>query len=195
MKTLKSILVLAVLISTIISCSKNDEEDELILTVDPQYPLKELIFNGEVEQVYTYINKPFKLEVGYKFKTFKNGEITALGVRLPDNESYRVTLWNADTEEILATQQVLSSAGILSFENIEAVQITSGTNYFVSVNTSDYYSFKNAESGEIDIFPIESGDVLITAYGNYVGVNQILPTTYSESSYLGMVDIKFIPNN
>ncbi|WP_303317646.1 DUF4082 domain-containing protein [Flavivirga abyssicola] len=173
------------------SCSKNDDEIEVI-EATPQYPMKSLIESGHMQVNYQKVNSPNTFEMGYKFKTFKSGKITALGTRIPNNETYRVTLWNAETETILATAMVVSSSGLLSFEDIEPIAIDSGTTYFVSVNTNDYYQFTNTGN---DLFPVEMGDVLISGYGSSYGTSQTLPATFSETSYLGMVDIKFVANN
>ncbi|GAA3607471.1 DUF4082 domain-containing protein [Flavivirga amylovorans] len=176
------------------SCSKDDGDIEVVEVEEttPQYPMKSLIESGHMQVNYQKINSPSTFEMGYKFKTFKSGKITALGIRVPNNETYRVTLWNVETETILATAMVTSSSGLLSFEDIEPIVIDSGTPYFVSVNTNDYYQFTNAGN---DLFPIEMGDVLISGYGSNFGASQTLPSTFSEVSYLGMVDIKFISNN
>ncbi len=175
------------------SCSKDDEIDVIeVEEATPQYPMKSLIESGHMQVNYQKVNSPSTFEMGYKFKTFKNGKITALGLRIPNNETYRVTLWNVETETILATAMVNSSSGLISFEDIEPITIASGTAYFVSVNTNDYYQFTNAGN---DLFPTEMGDVLISGYGSNFGTSQTLPTTFSETSYLGMVDIKFVANN
>lgn len=194
MRTLKSIFAIVVFSIALISCSKNNSEEELTI-VEPLYPLKELIYNGNLEEGYSYTNKPFYLEIGYQFRSFKNGQITALGLRLPDTQEYRVTLWNAETEEVLATIQINSSAGIFIYEDISPINITSGVEYFVSVNTNDYYIVKNSESGEQPVFPIESGDILLTGYGSSLGTSQTFPENISQQSCLGMVDVKFIENN
>ncbi|TGV03979.1 DUF4082 domain-containing protein [Flavivirga rizhaonensis] len=173
------------------SCSKDDDEIEVVEATS-QYPMKSLIESGHMQVNYQKVNSPSTFEMGYKFKTFKSGKITALGIRVPNNETYRATLWNVETEAILATVMVVSSSGLLSFEDIEPITIDSGTTYFVSVNTNDYYQFTNAGN---NLFPIEMGDVLISGYGSNYGTSQTLPTTFSETSYLGMVDIKFVANN
>ncbi len=175
------------------SCSKDDEIEVIeVEEATPQYPMKSLIESGHMQVNYQKVNSPSTFEMGYKFKTFKNGKITALGLRIPNNETYRVTLWNVETETVLATAMVNSSSGLISFEDIEPITIASGTTYFVSVNTNDYYQFTNAGN---DLFPTEMGDVLISGYGSNFGTSQTLPTTFSETSYLGMVDIKFVANN
>ncbi|NMH88298.1 DUF4082 domain-containing protein [Flavivirga algicola] len=191
MKAKKIALGLLILGLNFVSCSKNDDSVEIIEST-PEYPMKTLIENGIMELNNTKVNSPNTFELGYKFKPFKNGKITALGVRVPENDTYRITLWNVDTEEILKTINVTSSSGLLSFEDIDPINIESGTSYFVSVNTNDYYSFN--DGGNV-IFPAEIDNILITGYGSYFGQNQTLPVNFGNTAYLGMVDIKFIPNN
>ncbi|MDD7885795.1 DUF4082 domain-containing protein [Flavivirga sp. 57AJ16] len=173
------------------SCSKNDDDMEIIEAA-PQYPMKSLIESGHMQVNYQKVDGPNTFEIGYKFKSFKDGKITALGIRVPNNDIYRVTLWNVETETVLATAMVTSSSGLLSFEDIEPITVDSGTAYFVSVNTNDYYQFTNGVS---DLFPVEMGDLLISGYGSNFGTSQTLPATFSKISYLGMVDIKFVANN
>ena len=84
------------------SCSKDDNID-FEVEATPQYPLKTLIESGHMNVTYEKVDD-LVYELGYRFKTFKNGKITALGIRVPDNGIYRVTLWNIDAEEILITR-------------------------------------------------------------------------------------------
>ncbi|GAA3641841.1 DUF4082 domain-containing protein [Flavivirga jejuensis] len=191
MKAQKIILGLLIIGSCFSSCSKNDDDVEIIESI-PEYPMKSLIESGHMQVNYQKVDGPSTFEIGYKFKSFKNGTITALGIRVPNNGVYRVTLWHIETEEILVTTDITSSSGLLSFEDIAPVAINSGTAYFVSVNTNDYYQFTNSGN---DLFPVEIGNMLISGYGSNFGTSQTLPATFSETSYLGMVDIKFTANN
>lgn len=191
MNAQKIILKLIIILITFSSCSKSDDDTTIIVDI-PEYPMKSLIESGHMQVTYEKVNEPETFELGYKFKTFNNGKITALGIRVPSNGLYRVTLWNLDTEEILSTKHITSSSGLLSFEDIEHVDIDSGTNYYVSINTNDYYQFSSPDEG---LFPVESGDVLITGASSTLGTDQMLPFIFSEQLYIGIVDIKFIPNN
>jgi len=193
MKTQKLIWSILIVTLSYTSCSK-DDDDNIIVESAPQYPMKTLIESGHMELKNTKQNAAIQFEAGYKFKSFKNGKITALGVRVPNNDEYRVTLWNFDTDEVLATVYINATSQLLSFEDITPVQISSGTNYVVSVNTNDYYVFN--DSGNV-IFPAEAEDILITEYRVRTGQNpdQILPHQSSTTSYVGMVDIKFVKNN
>lgn len=183
-------LILALVILSALSCSKDD--DAITVDSSPEYPMKTLMEEGAMELKSTKINGINTHEIGYRFKPFKNGKITALGVRVPENDTYRVTLWNADTQEILKTAYVTSTSGLLSFEDIEPIQIQSGTEYFIAVNTNDYYVFNDNGNS---IFPVESNNVLIVGYSAQFGANQALPQSVIKTAYLGMVDIKFVPNN
>ena len=192
MKTQKIILGLLIIGLCFVSCSKNDDDNAPIVESTPQYPIKSLIENGNMQLKYEKVDWVNTFELGYKFKSFKDGKITALGIRVPNNDVYRVTLWNVDTEEILITKNITSSSGLLSFEDINPVNVSSGVSYFVSINTNDYYRFDDFGN---DIFPVEIGDLLITGYGSNFGISQTLPTTFTKAVYLGMVDIKFTANN
>lgn len=191
MKTSRLIIPILFLILSLSSCSRNNDDIETI-QLPPQYPMKTLMEEVHMEVKYTKVNWVNTYEMGYEFKSFKNGKITALGIRIPDGGDFRVTLWNADTEEILVTTQVVSTSGLLSFEEINPIQIQSGVRYHVSVNTNSYYQF--SDSGNI-LFPIEIGDFLITKSGVNLGTIQSLPTQFSSVSHFGMVDVKFEPNN
>tara|TARA_R110002050_G_scaffold300540_1_gene470404 strand:+ start:12695 stop:13273 length:579 start_codon:yes stop_codon:yes gene_type:complete len=192
MKIIKLIFVIIVIASTLSSCSKND--DSITIETAPQYPMKSLIESGYME-LDLEKHTDLQIEMGYKFKSFKNGKITALGVRIPNNGLYRVTLWNAETEDILITKNITSTSGLLSFEDIQPIEISSGVSYFISVNTLDHYIFSSSENAESNIFPIESGNILIEGYSTYLGENQILPSELIKTHYKGMVDFKFIAYN
>lgn len=191
MNTQKIILKLIVILITFNSCSKSDD-DATIIEAIPQYPMKSLIESGHMQVTYEKVNEPVTFELGYKFKSFENGKIIALGIRVPSNGEYRVTLWDLETESILSTKNITSSSGLLSFEDIAPIDIDSGTDYYVSINTNDYYQFSSPEEG---LFPVETGDILITGSSSSSGTDQTLPVVFSEQFYLGIVDIKFIPNN
>ena len=179
---------LFLLLFTIFGCGSDKET----ITIQPsQFPMKTLIENGILDQ-QSSVNSPNTFEVGYQFKTFKNGKIVSVSIRVPANGAYRVSLWNFETQQLLNTQQVQSSNGLISTQEISPVQIESSVDYFVSVNTSDYYVFNK---GGDPIFPSDIGDVLVKGYGTYLGTNQNLPTSFSTTSYLGMVDIEFVPDN
>lgn len=190
MNTQKIILAIIIAQITFSSCSKNDDTDFEVETMS-QYPLKSLIEDGHLQVTYEKVDDAI-YELGYRFKSFKNGKITALGIRVRNYGVYRVTLWDLDTEEILATKHITSSSGLLSFEDIPHVNINSGTNYYVAINTKDYYQFYSHQEG---LFPVESGDILITGASSSQETSQILPFGFSEQFYLGIVDVKFIPNN
>lgn len=172
-----------------LGCSKDNNNETPALP--SQYPMKTLIENGVLDLNST-INSPNTFELGYQFKTFKNGKIKSVSIRVPSNDTYRVSLWNFDTEELLLTQEVQSSNGLISTKEINPITINSSVNYFISVNTNDYYAFNK---GGAVIFPTDIGDVLVKAYGSYLGTNQAIPTTFSTTFYLGMVDFEFVPNN
>ncbi|WP_248722957.1 DUF4082 domain-containing protein [Seonamhaeicola sp. ML3] len=187
MKIQKLILICVTI--SVFSCSKNDAP---IVESTPEYPMKTVMEDGAMTLKSTKINGVNTHEIGYRFKTFKNGKVTALGIRVPENDIYRVTLWNADTQEILKTAYITSTSGLLSFEDIEPVNIQSGTTYFVAVNTNDYYVFNDDGN---TIFPVESNNILLLGYGAQFGTNQVLPPNIVKTVYLGMVDIKFVPDN
>ncbi|MBC3758954.1 DUF4082 domain-containing protein [Hyunsoonleella sp. SJ7] len=191
MKTIKVFLTALVITISLSSCSKDDDGMPPV-QADPQYPMKTLLENGIMDLKNTKVNWVNTYELGYEFKAFKNGKITALGVRIPDNGEFRVTLWNSDTEEILVTQNITSTSGLMSFEDIAHVQITSGTRYFIAVNTNSYYQFN--DSGNI-VFPAESDDIMVLAYKGSLGNAQVLPPNDIKTAYAGIVDIKFVPNN
>ncbi len=191
MKNLKCILLFSLLSLCFFNCS-NDDNGNSVTTGDPHYPMKSFLESGAVQINQTQVNSTVTFELGYRFKSFKNGQITALGIRVPDNESYRVTLWNMDTEEILAIANIQATAELLSFEDIAPVSVESGVDYFVSLSTSDYYRF--GDNGNT-IFPTEQDDIIILGYGTYIGNTQMIPTQFSTTAYLGVVDIEFVPNN
>lgn len=170
------------------SCSSDDEATP---EQPAQFPMKSLIESGVLDLQST-VNSPNTFEVGYQFKTFKSGKIKSVSIRVPANGDFRVSLWNFDTQNILLTQPITSSNGLISTETITPIDIASSVNYFISVNTSDYYVFNK---GGAVIFPSDIGDVLIKGYGSYLGTSQMLPNTFSTTAYLGMVDIEFVPDN
>lgn len=188
---MKKVVLYSLLICTIIFSNCGSDDDKNTIELPPQYPMKTLIENGVLD-LNSSDNSPNTFEMGYKFKSFKNGKITGLSVRLPGSESYRVSLWNVETETLLITKEIQATNGLISLESISPISITSGVDYFVAVNTNDFYRFGK---GGATIFPAETEDILVTGYGSSLGTSQVIPTNFSTTAYLGMVDIEFVPNN
>lgn len=78
------------------------------------------------------------------------------------NGEFRVTFWNAETVELLVAKYIVSTAELFSIENIKPKNIEARTAYFISINTDFYYTFNDNLN---QVFPVESGDFLITHYG------------------------------
>lgn len=73
-------------------------------------------------------------EIGYRFYASRNGRIIRLGTRLPEPGTYSVSLWDADSRELLVKQMVTQTEGaVLKLETIEPLAIRSNKKYIVSV--------------------------------------------------------------
>ncbi len=129
------------------------------------------------------VNQPWNYTMGYRFTPNKSGQVISLGGYFNGTKS--VSLWNAETGELVATTQVVSSNN-WSYASINPVDVVAGTQYIVAAYIEA--SGGSYRSG-INRFPQTYGDITINnamyAYGNARPTNAVTATIY------GQVDIEF----
>ena len=160
-------LLLAILL-TMINC-KNDKNTDPApppaASQTTQDPLEGfLVQSGLIEKKVSLINNGFN-ESGFSFIPKTNGNIIALVLTLPAaNEELRVTIWNKKTGKVLITEMVnFPKADVEVVKVIAPLVLVEGTEYLISMNTDDWYSFTRNDGKAIS-YPFSVGDITVTSY-------------------------------
>jgi Domain of unknown function (DUF4082) len=200
MKTLNTKLALLAItfftIATNISCSKNDDPivTPLPVVLAPlQDPLQGyLVASGFNEETITILNN-LDRELGYSFIPLVNGKITAVVVKIPDTRSaLKVTIWDKTTATVLRTETIdITSSGVETIKIISPLDLIKDKEYFVSMNSNDYYYHKKANGSDVT-YPFIVGDIKVTSYAERPGVvQQLIPNFPGLSGYIGDCSFKF----
>ena len=74
------------------------------------------------------------IEMGYRFYASRPGRITKVGTRLPEAGTYKVSLWDSDTQMMLAQETVeQTGANVLTLKNIPPLAVLPNKKYVISV--------------------------------------------------------------
>ncbi len=97
-------------------------------------------------------------EIGTRFKPLVNGTEEFLYVRLPRSQSVRVTLWDASSKVILASEFRQSwNNGNIPLTN--PVPLEAGKEYLISINANDWFLYLN--DPRKPIYPTTINDIEI----------------------------------
>lgn len=199
MKTLNTKLaILAITLLTIAtntSCSKNDDPvaTPLPIVVAPlQDPLQGYLNASGFNEVTESIVNNFDRELGYSFIPLVNGKITAIVVKIPDTRSaLKVTIWDKTTATVLRSETIdITSSGIETVKIISPLDLIKDKEYFVSMNSNDYYLHKKANGSNVT-YPFIVGDIKVTSYAERGGEQQFIPNSTSLNGYVGDCSFKF----
>lgn len=188
-KFLKVALVVALAFS-LSNCSKDDDPAPV---ANPEVnPLADYLIATGFNQATTNQVNLTNYEFGLSFIPQVNGRITALVAKIPDaNAALRMTIWNKTTATVLKTVTInYATAGVEVTTAIDPVNVTSGTEYFVTFNSNDWYDRRRTNSTNAT-YPLLVGDVSITSYSFASGSAQIMPDSPQLSYYAGDISFKF----
>lgn len=190
MKTLK-IISLLLLITGLITCRKEDDNDNL-KTYPEEDPLALYLeksgYNQKINSIINYLTH----EMGYKFQPKVKGKINAVTFKIPDNAAnVRVTVWDASTKTILRTVNIPAVAANTEVRTaIDPMTINPGTEYLITYSGNDYY-LRQKTNGSNTVYPIDAGNITITGYHWREGAEQIFPEKIGVSYYAGDLSIVF----
>lgn len=131
-------------------------------------------------------------EFGISFRAAVPGNITAVVVKLPDNETnIRVTIWDAETETVLRTETVSTvKAHKEKTMSIDPLPLEADHDYMITFNSDDWYDFER-EDGEPVVYPIEAGPISVLGYSYFTGVAQSFPDSPQDTYYAGNLSFLF----
>ena len=176
-----SVIILALMLTTF--CSK-DKKNTII-----ENPLKATIESENiVDTFYAIIGTGINYEFGNKFYASRDGRITKLGCKMPQNGSYRVSLWNfATTNLITATTITTTDSTSFFYNNISPVSITTGNRYVISINNTDagiakrYYIYFKKPTISDAIYPFTKGSITFEDFQTTVSISPTYPSTINPS--------------
>lgn len=189
-KFLKVALVVALAFS-LSNCSKSDDDPIVIPNPEVNPLAAYLTATGFSEATTNQLNLT-NYEFGLSFIPVVNGRITALVTKIPDvNAALRMTIWNKTTATVLKTVTInYTTAGVEVTTAIDPVNVTAGTEYFVTFNSNDWYDRRRTNSTNAT-YPVLVGDVSITSYSFASGAGQVMPNSPQLSYYAGDISFKF----
>ncbi|MCP4121303.1 MAG: hypothetical protein GY751_06080 [Bacteroidetes bacterium] len=168
------------------SCKK----DEAILYGPAQYPVETL--SEELLYIGATVNVGLPLTAGMAMEILKDGRIKELCVRVPDNGSYSVRLWNLADTSVITSVTIPADVASTSCLSISEVRVRAGQILALSLHTWDFYIYQDELVQ--DIYPVNIGDIRLL---NYIWTADQQPTVFpsmvAPTELRGIVDIKFEP--
>ncbi|HPI00211.1 MAG TPA: DUF4082 domain-containing protein [Chitinophagaceae bacterium] len=165
MRNIKSLILVFVFISSI-ACKENITKT----SVKQEIPLQGLVSRKILDTVML-TDDIESWEQGYRFSSSKNGRITKLGCYMPNNLTYRVALWNCNTEDLIAAIPVkVTDSTKFNYQDITPIPIEANKEYLITINntinnsTKSFFKLgiRSTPYNEIT-FPITSGLIKIEA--------------------------------
>lgn len=189
MKKLTYSALLLLFISAMTLSCKKDEDDKG--NPNPLEVGMEELLNRIGYEVYNE-DPTDSYEIGFTFSSSKAGKISKLGLKLPENGSYEVSLWDDSTKVKLDSVMVNNTdSSKFNYASITPRSIVADKKYVVSVNTTnkDYFCSDGNLTG---LFPFTKGS--LTFY-NQVEAS-VNTTTFPSggnrtSSYCGIASFVF----
>lgn len=151
------------LFTIVISCKKNN----ITVQAKAETPMQTIINSNFLDSPIIYENGPY--ELGYRFKSTKNGFITKIGCYVPQNLPYRVSLWDSATQELLvSTTLSVTDSTKFTYKDIAPVNIEAGKKYVISINNfvngsivKRFAFYRKAPYFNQPIFPINIGIITV----------------------------------
>jgi hypothetical protein len=182
-KLFLSSLVFAMVVFSTISCSKSSvktEKTNILLEYIKGTQLTDIFINSG------------DYEFGVVVEMLKAGSITQLCVKMPDDDTYRVTLWKlGEDTSVIAQVNIPVDSGEYKCLSISAVDVSEGDVYAITVNSDDWYEYSLLEGAEIPLYPRIIGNVQVLKYGYRAGAAQAFPNFFPTTYYAGIADFVF----
>jgi hypothetical protein len=193
MKTkLIPVLLLVVFIAS--SCKKTETKmvTNTVVTTDTvtaiETPFKTTIAKGILVDSVEIDNGQF--EEGNIFFSSKNGVITKLGAIFPQHGTYKVTIWDAVQDTVMASAEVVCSDSTqFAYTSITPLHIIANQQYMLCNNSSDgpspysYYTYEN-NFFNLLLYPYSVGSITIGSNYYYPSATSVFPTITDNYEFL-----------
>jgi len=180
---LNSLVLCGVILLCITSCG-----DKGKAFGDPQRPTQQFINTLDLTSSF-FNDADFIFGCLYEFQ--KEGRITKLCARIPDDEIVTMLLWDLSDTTIVATTNLSTVTGDMTCGSSIDFEVLAGSRYAVTFRTNDYFTY---DDGGGSIFPATFGDVKILGYGTFVmPVGNPFPNQFFNDHLSGVVDLVYEP--
>jgi hypothetical protein len=200
MKALKPFLPLLIfafliLILVTISCSNDDNKANQVAYNEENPLTAYMALSGFYQKTSVTKNAPVFSESGFSFKPTVAGKINAFIVNIPDvNPALRVTLWDVSTKTILKSETINVPTENVSVEKtITPIALTKDKEYFISINSGDWFVREKKEGVATVSYPIAAGNIIITGFAHVSSKapEYVFPNSFSDNFYAGDATFKF----
>lgn len=181
MNSLKTILAIFAFSLVTISCSKDDSSSQTPVVI---YPEENFLSEFKTKAIFNLVgveskDLPNYYENGIVFKPTVKGKINAVYLKIPvvNTAGVRVTIWNKETQAIVATTSVnIQSANVDVKKTLtNTIALEKDKEYVISFYSNSYYS--NVKNTDI-LYPITCGNIVVTDYIYGGSPNANAPAAY-----------------
>jgi hypothetical protein len=131
MRVLFKYLCFLVILNSFLSCKKDKEEAIVIVK---ETPMKKIIQDQMIIDT-NIVMENGSYEFGFKFYSSINGTITKLGCQMPEIGSYRVSIWEYDSKNLIVATTIKSTDTTkYTYNDISPLEIIANKRYAVSIN-------------------------------------------------------------
>ena len=140
-------------------------------------------------------------EFGNKFYVSKNGNITKLGCKMPDAGSFRVSLWDFSTQNLIAATTVtITDTSKFVYNAVSPIAITANTRYLISTNNTSggvakrYFVYFKKPSASTPIYPFTTGSVTYETLQEKGSTTSVFPDgvpSVDRYYFIGVPDFQF----
>jgi len=188
-----SILLLLLVAATALSSCSNDDDTQTPPFFQQENPLSGYLAAANFTDKITYIDDNNNYEMGYMFTPKVKGQLNALVINTPDIvTALRVTIWDVATQLPIRTESVnVTAANTNTTFPIPPVLLQKDKGYAITMNTSDYYCWKQPNQSAVD-YPFMVGNISVDFALINMGPAQLYPTDgMAVNAYFGNVSFKF----
>ena len=188
---LRLIMIAGVLSLGITSC--DDDSPTGPIEGTPENPIESFVNSLNITD--TYIDDDY-YEFGVIMEFQSDGIIREVCVKMPDDGTYPVTIWNLADSSIVTTTSVTVNADEVTYASIGGdITVEAGVRIAVTVNSNDWYEYNN--TNDDPIYPVTLGNVTILQYGYKQTDMTEFPDVFQIDAinqyYAGDAGIIFIP--
>ena len=190
-KTITAITLFLLIGMAATSCKKESKIIE-------EHPMQKITTEKSiVDSFHLFSNNNW--EFGEKLYFSKNGKITKLGCMMANQGSFRVSLWDFTTKNLIAATTInVTDTTKYTYNSVSPIDVTANTRYVLSINNTSggeqklYYIARKRSNLSGNLFPFTSGSVTYEKHHETNSAISVFPLESLSGSYLsGFPDLQF----
>ena len=191
-KLFYSSILFALVVVMAVSCSKDSTK-----TIT-ETPAKSTIAGGYVVDASIALAYD-SYEFGNKFYVSRNGNITNLGCKMAETGSFRVSLWDFATQNLIAATTItITDTSQFVYNIVSPIAVTANTRYVISLNNTSagafkkYFSYYKKPASGPSIYPFTTGSVTYENYREKLSATSAFPDSFFPNwALIGVSDFQF----